>query len=125
MSPWLIYLFTRCEPLREAAKNCQGFGMFMLCLLGVLGSIIWGAGNDLIDGFDSAIFKKYAMRLFTVIVILLSVSTGITVITPSRADIAVILAGTWATNNDEMKRLPDNVVGTINKFLDDYRKEKP
>ena len=43
---------------------------------------------------------------------------------PTNKQLAIIFSGYWATNSEQVKALPDKVVKTMNKFLDEYLEEK-
>lgn len=42
------------------------------------------------------------------------------VFTPTNSDLAIIIAGSWASNNKEMSALPEKTVKVLNVFLDKY-----
>ena len=43
---------------------------------------------------------------------------------PTNKELAVIITRHWAMNSEEMQKLPDNVVKTLNTFLEEYNTEE-
>lgn len=73
-----------------------------------------------IEGID----KVKALRIYKTAAIALIVVGCLASIAraflPTKTDLAIIFAGQWITNSEEVKALPDNVVKTMNKFMTDY-----
>lgn len=62
---------------------------------------------------------KAVMRKWWIPVLCIAMS----ILTPSRGEVAAIVAAYWATNSEEARELPSNVVKTLNDFLKDAEKE--
>ena len=118
MTAWQIYLLTRCEGLRSAA-----FGAMVVA--GAIAIVFLFCIPILFDGWmiESEELRasiRRQMRLWTIG--LVGVATPIMVLVPTKTDIAIIIAGAWATNNADMRAMPDKAMQVVNKFLDDYLK---
>jgi hypothetical protein len=42
---------------------------------------------------------------------------------PTNKQLAMIVAGNWVVNSEDIRELPDNVAKTLNQFLDSYVEE--
>jgi hypothetical protein len=123
MSAWTIYWLTRLEPLGEMLDMLA----FFLFVLGFAISVILGfgtyaekssGGKSEDESINAGI--KCATRGIIWTMILACSSYAMSKLTPDRKDLAIIFAGSWATSNAEMQKLPENVVKTMNKFMDSY-----
>lgn len=118
MTVWEIYWLTRLEPLGGAFSALSGF---MLGLALLTGLVTWSYLTDC----DDTCVQPTKWRWFVGAVagfLLLSAGMRFTVaLLPSKSDLAVIFAASWATNSEEMRKLPDNVVGTLNRFMEQYQ----
>lgn len=117
MTVWEIYWLTRLEPMADAFSALSGF---MLGLALLTGLATW----FYLMYCDDTCEQPTKWRWFVGAVagfLLLSAGMRFTVaLLPSKSDLAVIFAASWATNSEEMRKLPDNVVGTLNRFMEQY-----
>ena len=119
MDMWELYWLTRLDSFNNLTTNI----IFMTITL-ILGLILWGIiyrenGNDDMVARGIKIHHKYIPRIIIVLFMIITLKIFI----PTTKHVAIMLAGHWATNSEEMNKLPDNVVKTINTFLETYNKE--
>lgn len=113
MSMWQIYWLTRLFNLQSALSVIAvvfGFSTFLF-------------GISMVTEFkekEKGIYKYWAKQSLTAFVS----SMALFIFLPSKSDVAIMVAGSWATNSEEMKKLPDNVVKTINDFLSEHQSHK-
>lgn len=110
MSVWDIYWLTRLEPLQDFF---EGVAIFF-GLSGCIATFII-AGCVLNEG---ARLKNFWWSV--ILFICCSFSSALSVLMPTKSDLAIIFAGQWVTNSEEMQKLPNNVARTINKFMSEY-----
>lgn len=132
MEWWQIYLLTRLEGLRclfVAVSIVSSIAIMFLLINGFVtrdSYSEWASSNwaSCSPGNRAEFKKKYedasghirlAMRVF---IPLAAVFATLAVFTPKSSDVALIIAGHWAMHNEEMKKLPDNVLKTLNSVLE-------
>lgn len=127
MSIFTLYLLTRMESLKYAFSNWQFlFGRALLISL-----LIWGITRvcelDCPDSLKENIQKinKQAYKAFKISLCLTIFCSIGDVLMPTNKDAYIILGGYYVTNSEEVKALPDNVVGAVNGFLQEYTKDLP
>lgn len=105
MEWWQIYLLTRMEDIKLVAI-LSSFLMGLICIL---------IAGPITEGFTRSkdLKKPFQILLATFVVSLITA-----VLTPTTKDIAIIISGHWATHNEEMKALPDNVLKVLNGLLE-------
>lgn len=107
MDWFTLYVLTRFNTLSNAcllASMALALATTIICIVGSVQHDV-----DKRD-FPWSLLKK--------VLVALAISTAGVVLTPTRSDIALIVAGHWATHNEEMAKLPDNVVRTLNSLLE-------
>ena len=115
MTTFLLYLLTRCDYVHY-------FFLTMLGIVGVVGGLILA---DTFLGFSQfghdpkKIGKSFVVYIITTGLLSLGV-----VLTPTNKDLATIIVGNWINNDKEIKKLPDNVLRTLNNILEEYNGEK-
>lgn len=131
MTTWDIYWLTRLEPLGELLGSMTGGWLFFALVGGFVAGIGVGLCAETMTSTieeERALTKKgFKFFVFPIVfggMIMSGLSAVGKTLIPTNKDLAIIFAGAWATNSAEMQRLPENVVGTINKFMDDYRKDE-
>lgn len=122
MSTWQLYWITRLDGLVNFFE-ISAFATLVLC--GACIAAYIGISSDLgMTTKDTESYEgiKRLVRFFrnSGIALLLPflISTIGALFLPSKKDIAIILAGHWATHNKEMIKLPENVIKTLNDFLE-------
>lgn len=128
MSAWDIYWLTRLEPLLDASVAFR-WGLFVIsAIFVIIAAIAWTCSLEEREhqAKDTRASALRMIKCAAVSVCLTIIPWTVSVLTPSKSDLAIIFAGAWATNSEEMQKLPDNVVGTLNKFMTDYiKKDEP
>ena len=120
-----IYWLTRLPEIKEAVP---GIGLalllFLLFIVYIILSMVkvdaakdkeMGKYLDLITHFT-----KISKNFFIVMLSVFIISNVLNVFIPKERDLAIILAGSWATNSEEMQKLPNNVVKVINDLLNKH-----
>lgn len=105
----LIYLYTVLEKFSVLA----GVTIFAL-LAGILITAIVTEYGEEADKIKELFFRRWVFYTLAVCLALL-------VLTPSKKDVAWIIGGGVAYNvatTDEAKKLPDNVLGALNRFIE-------
>lgn len=118
-----LYLITRLDDIRSLLE-APGLIALLLAAITLLGIalLICNTTDDKPSDNIIRIINK-ALKITTCIFIFsITVLPTIKAFIPSTKDIAVIIAGKYATNSEEMKKLPDNVLKTFNTFLEKYNK---
>lgn len=114
MNAWAIYWLTRLEPLGKAVDRVSG----TLLVLSIC--IAFGAGCY---ALHTETWPKRAIKPFFLFLSLSGLFSFAKVFIPTNRDVAIIIAGQWALNSEEMAKLPDNVVATLNAVLDKAKAE--
>ena len=114
---FILYLLTRCEALNNLGVLASI--IFSVATLGVLTACLM-----LISEHDKDTARTVWSMYGRWTLIGLIVSLVLSVIVPTNQDVALIIAGHWATNSEEMAELPDNVVRFMNKYLEDQVEPK-
>lgn len=111
MEWWQIYLLTRLDDFKSLT-------IFLLIITGttVLFTVPYLFTHYRYGSDDKGvILAKKILKLFIPFAALFSFFC---VMIPTDKDIAVILAGHWATHNEQMQKLPSNVLKTLNAVLE-------
>jgi TctA family transporter len=109
MSYLELYLLTRMQGFHELFGNISLVTLFLLFLL-----LLWASIAEVLDKAKTWLIILFAASC---------ISGLICVSIPTNKDLAIILAGRWATNSAEVQKLPENVVGVMNKFMNQYLQE--
>lgn len=112
MTTWQLYLLTRLESfntLFQVVMIISAISSVMVLFIAFI------AKTE--EQLDVPLFKKVLFTCLSVTVISSVIFTSI----PTNKDLAIIFAGRYLTNSDEMKKLPDNAARVINNFLDQYK----
>ena len=123
MEMWQLYLLTRFEELKALFGDLLVFSLD-LCFIGIFSYIIFLLIHN---EYNSRLELPHLRKIIIYIACCLIASTFfgfLKAITPDNKSLAIMFAGHLVTNSEEMTKLPDNVIGTINKFLDQYAEEK-
>lgn len=113
-----IYWLTRLPHLSEIGVAVT-IGSFVAAALLLCFAPAWAS-----EDFGSATSRLVAKIVAKVAVGCLLIGGLIKLFVPTTQDLAVIFAGAWAVNSEEMQKLPDNVVKTINKYLESYLEDQ-
>ena len=114
MSLFEMYLLTRLNLIHDMMGIIFLASIVALAILGMsylLHFIYEDMDNEGVVRLTNIIKK-------TTIVLILAALGGTLI--PSNKQLAVIFAGHWSTNSEEVKKLPDNVIKTMNNFMDKY-----
>lgn len=117
MSIWLLYLLfvivpnlgDACAWLAVGSGIAAGISGFFFCI----GSVFASMGDD-----DSKKFVPVLKPFFKNFMLAFLVCILLGVVTPSEKQLWTVAGGYAATNNAELKKLPDNVLKTANDFLE-------
>lgn len=119
MTHFELYLLTRLDGIGVVFSIL----FFLLIVASIITSIWWGfAIHDSCDNDDEDVKKagKICKRIYKATVIV----TIIAVLTPCKKDLAIIYGLEYITNNEEAKKLPDNVLKVINQELEEILEEE-
>ncbi len=117
MSFLQLYLLTRLPQIHDLF-------LFSAATVLILGFItLFTIGIDAALDASEASTKRFIIFIKYIAIIITPLAIGATMI-PDRSDMAIIFASHWASNSEEVKKLPDNVVKTMNKFMDQYIQDK-
>lgn len=114
MSMWELYWLTRLHPVGKFFGLLAFVFFVILMILAFYMTCRSADGEDIKD--ESQVFKK--------VVICTLFCSFAAILTPSNKDIAIILGGYWVSNSEEVKKLPVNVVKTVNDFLEKYQDDE-
>lgn len=115
MSTFQLYLLTRLDAFSQTF-NVLSWGTFILTLITAVFGLFHKAQIYDISFEEAFKATKYSAIVFCIICF-------ISCLIPNKKDMALIVAGKWATNSAEMQKLPENVVKVTNKFLEEYLKD--
>jgi uncharacterized membrane protein len=110
MSLIQLYLLTRADHIHDLLV-VFGIIFFMAAFMVFIGRTM--TGSEASDEEHMGV----AAKLFAGFIVLLILSCAV----PTKEDLYVMLGGYYATNDAELKKLPDNVLGAVNDFLTQYR----
>ncbi len=119
MSYWQIYLLTRLEPLGTLI-----FVLGLLAALAIPAAIFLHVLISDFNGKDAAgrVFEKTKTAFLPLGVASVALFL-IHALMPNNKDVATIVAGRWATNNQDVGQIPDDAVKLLRNFLDDKLKK--
>lgn len=115
MNWFTIYLLTRCDAIRSVMEP--------ISIVSLIFFVVSYAAILLVSSSDDDDLLKIVpllQRTRNFLFIVLLVSGGLKILSPTKTDIAIIIAGNWAVNSENTNKLPENVVNTMNRFMDDY-----
>lgn len=117
-----IYWLTRLPALHEYLSVIA----MLSCVVFTIGFCILLTGMEYMsrDDCNGRIWRAVFKKTFLPALFLTGVTSLGSVLCPDREDLAIILAGSYVVNNEEMSNIPDNAAAAINKFLKDYSEEK-
>lgn len=122
MDWWQIYLLTRLDVLNVLCVAGVVITLIVVGGLSVYGACNWIDRQYSKEGSDwwkrETANIELASRGIKLSLPVFLLFLGAAVLIPSRQDVALIIAGHWASNNEEMKKLPDNVLKPLNNFLE-------
>lgn len=112
MTMFELYLLTRFETLSKLFE----VGAVLSAVFGVatLASIAFA-----IDSGEEK-WIKISVKATKAFCIILIVSVFGSVAVPSNKALAIMFAGSWATQSSETKKVPDKAMKVLNKFMDEY-----
>jgi heme/copper-type cytochrome/quinol oxidase subunit 2 len=121
MNFWQLYWITRLDSI------CTLITVFLILILITIfigGIIYFVEYQDRWTNEEDKKELKNKFKLINYLAIIEIIIILLSIFVPSQKDILTIYSAQWATNSDEVKKLPDNTVKAINKLLEDYTKEK-
>ena len=114
---WLIYLITILDNLEFISMTLSVIGFFLTLVT---------VGVSIAD--EDTAKNPLVVKLRKLSIIFLSIFTPICLFVPNSKQAATIFAvGTtieYVQNNEKIKELPDKAVLCLDKFIDEYLKEK-
>jgi hypothetical protein len=114
MSLFKWYVLTRLEDIKTTASMIAIFSLLIILLSGL---VYFCSGSTPAD-------KAFSVLVFEISAWCLGVSMPLALLLPSREDLAIMFAGTWATNSESMKQLPDAVSQAALALLTKYTKQE-
>lgn len=122
MSLFQLYLITRLDNL----SACFVFICCISAVMVIVSSVIALVNSDY-DRYSSIDKQEQRLHLLgkrmakwaSVVLIL---SSFIEIAVPDEKDVAMIIGGYYATNNEQIKQIPDNILAATNEFLKEYAK---
>ena len=125
MSLFTLYLLTRLEELKYFFKDTIGLSMGLTVTCAIMFGIVCFAGainNDWDeDGYTN--MRKITRKYFTRLSILTVFLMFFNVLVPNNKQAAFIVGGYYVTNNEDIKKLPNNIIAASNAFLSEYAGE--
>ena len=119
MSTWELYLLSRLNSVHTLS-------IILLVASGIGAFILIAVTTSITPPYDES--EKQVIRFCGKIARWVAgigcIAALSVVLVPTNADLAVIIAAKWATNSEEMRKLPDNATRTLNHFLEQYAPEK-
>lgn len=120
MTLFQLYLLTRMSHLHDFFQAINFAFILIGGILVAMGIVVFIVSQDLDDDegpkMRGMVWEKIKAS-FWVAIIAGFLSTA----TPTNNDLYVMMGGYYATNNAEIKKLPDNIVGAVNKFLEEVK----
>jgi hypothetical protein len=114
MSLFKWYVLTRLEDIKTTSAMIAVASIAMILLSGL---VYFSSGTTSADrDFSVIVFKISAWSL--------GISLPLALLLPSREDLAIMFAGTWATNSESMKQLPDAVSQAALALITKYTKQE-
>ena len=122
MSIWLLWVLEILPDLGKLFTALGLIGTFISSLALLYCFVLMSTEGNYFSGerkFAKKVFPA-VKKLFTVLVVSLVVGTC----SPSSEGIYRIMGGYFVTNIEGIEKLPENVVGAANKFLEEFNEEK-
>lgn len=117
MSLLTIYLLTRLSYLSDIFE-----GLIPLCIAGAtVATFFWFMSSDLCD--DESPVTKLCAKCMKGCLLVLPIATILHALTPTTKEAFMIIGGYALVNNEEVQKLPANVLGAANGFLEEYIQE--
>lgn len=118
MSIFQLYLLTRAAPIQALFLIIAVIsGISLLAVLigwGMERGVKWTEEEKVqLDVLMKGVAKKMTF--------VFCLSSSVAVLTPTPKELAMILGGYYISNSEEVKKLPSNVVKTMNDFLEKYQ----
>ena len=106
MSLFLLYLLVTITKLGTILSTITVAGLSVCFVL-----FIMACNTSRVKEWGASI-KKW--------VIICTMTLVLSGILPNKSDVAYIVGGYYVTNSPEVAQLPDNILGTVNTFLESY-----
>ena len=126
LSNWDVYWFTRIEEI----KGLLLFEGDAVAAITVMGLLLYGGISALLssDGsnIDTATFKLYVKKAIKPLCLWLSVATLSTILStfiPTQKEMAAIIMLPAIVNNEELQKVPDNLLKLLNVRLAEWLEE--
>lgn len=116
MSIFELYLFIALLPGLDQAANF----LASACAAGFV-VMASGAFIFMTDELGRAT-KEFCLKSIKPLIIIMLVSGGVAVATPNERQLLLIVGGYAATNSKEMAKLPENILGAANAYLQEVKK---
>lgn len=105
MSHWLIYWITRLDSIESVLSVTLGVLIVAVLILGTIMCMI-EYDNDEIPAFIKKVFK--------VSLIIIAITVPLCIFIPSTKEICAIYLIPKVVNNEEVKKIPDNLLKLLN-----------
>lgn len=121
-----IYLWTRLDMISGITLTFAVlFGI--IAVISVVGSLIYAHDPSYAEYTRKSVYEKSLaswrmIRKWTVTLACIAIPLAIAV--PTKSDLALIYGLHWATNNEDVKAIPDDAVKLIREWLNEARPEK-
>lgn len=119
MSFWQLYWITRLDSV--CTMVCVFWVLILISLLISIPMYISESTSDFSE--EDKLRTKNEFKFINYLVVGFIVLSLLSIFVPSNKDILTIYSAQWATNSEEVKKLPDNTVKAINTLLEDYIKK--
>lgn len=129
MTMFQLYILTRCQHINDMLCQAVAFlaGLVaLICAISILRYVFIQLDEyrQVVKDEKVAAVKKTSWPLLKRTAILLTIVSILAPLVPNNRDLYVMIGGYYVTNNDEIKKMPNNVLKAANNFLEEFA-EKP
>ena len=122
MNSWTLYWFTRFEELHNWAGILTSI-LGIAVVVHLLACTIWlGIAADSYDDNEKKAAKS-ASKWAKLLIPLFTITSLMMILVPTNKQLAIIIAGSYVTQNEEMIKVPTKATKVLNKFMDEYLDE--
>ncbi len=118
MNIWLLWLLIVVLPNTSVLSGFLAVIIGVIGLFAILFGLAWANDPSMVSEQEKAM--RYWWTGTKTWLIVMPLLMFLSVITPSKEEVVYIVGGYAATNIEDVEKLPANLVGAANKFLNDY-----
>ena len=121
MDFWTLYWLTRLPHLFDVFDSIAAIGLMGIIVCLVMWLVFFAVSEGELNLYEKFPITQKATFLLGIIGIC---SLVVKSFIPTERDLAIILAGSWVTQSEEISKLPENVAQTLNQYMKRFTEGK-